>query len=128
MRAGIRICRAGRRRQLHTTRSGLYDPRLSDLGRVIEDDFRRLQEHYQTPKNPIVLSHGLLGFDTLKLLPLSFIPPIHYWRGIKEALAANHCKVIVTVVPPSASIERRAEALLRSIEQRAAGKSVNIVG
>ncbi|KAJ6264368.1 Lipase [Drechslerella dactyloides] len=118
------------RRQLHATRSGwqMYDPRVADVGRIIEDDFMRLQEHYRTPKNPIVLSHGLFGFDTLKLMPWSFVPPIQYWRGINEALRTNGCNVIITAVPPSASIERRAEALLRSIEQHAAGKSVNIVG
>ncbi|KAF3205284.1 hypothetical protein TWF191_001902 [Orbilia oligospora] len=50
----------------------------------------------ETPRNPIVLSHGLFGFDTLHLLPWSFIPPLQYWRGINEALQANNCKVIVT--------------------------------
>lgn len=88
----------------------------------------KLKEYYKTPKNPIVLSHGLFGFDTLQLFPWSFIPPLQYWRGINEALQANSCKVIVTAVPPSASIEKRAEALARSIEQRAGGQSVNIVG
>ncbi|KAF3164593.1 hypothetical protein TWF788_001099 [Orbilia oligospora] len=82
----------------------------------------------ETPRNPIVLSHGLFGFDTLHLLPWSFIPPLQYWRGINEALQANNCKVIVTAVPASASIEKRAEALARSIERRAGGQSVNIVG
>ncbi|KAK6522513.1 hypothetical protein TWF281_001958 [Arthrobotrys megalospora] len=117
-------------RHFHTSkrRSQGYDPRIADLGRIIEDDFMRLKEHYKTPKNPIVLSHGLFGFDTLQLLPWSFVPPLQYWRGIHEALQSNGCKVIVTAVPPSASIERRAEALARSIEQQAGGQAVNIVG
>ncbi|RVD86732.1 uncharacterized protein DFL_004994 [Arthrobotrys flagrans] len=117
-------------RGLHTSRRicQSYDPRIADLGRIIEDDFMKLKEYYKTPKNPIVLSHGLFGFDTLQLFPWSFIPPLQYWRGINEALQANSCKVIVTAVPPSASIEKRAEALARSIEQRAGGQSVNIVG
>ncbi|KAK6345036.1 hypothetical protein TWF718_006975 [Orbilia javanica] len=105
-----------------------YDPRIADLGRIIEDDFMRLKEHYKTPKNPIVLSHGLFGFDTLRLLPWSFVPPLQYWGGINEALRSNGCKVIVTAVPPSASIERRAEVLACSIERLAGGQSVNIVG
>ncbi|RVD86733.1 uncharacterized protein DFL_004994 [Arthrobotrys flagrans] len=103
-------------RGLHTSRRicQSYDPRIADLGRIIEDDFMKLKEYYR--------------FDTLQLFPWSFIPPLQYWRGINEALQANSCKVIVTAVPPSASIEKRAEALARSIEQRAGGQSVNIVG
>ncbi|KAF3271030.1 hypothetical protein TWF173_010589 [Orbilia oligospora] len=117
-------------RRFHNTKRirQSYDPRIADLGRIIEDDFMKLKQHYKTPRNPIVLSHGLFGFDTLQLLPWSFIPPLQYWRGINEALQANNCKVIVTAVPASASIEKRAEALARSIERRAGGQSVNIVG
>ncbi|KAK6539565.1 hypothetical protein TWF694_009776 [Orbilia ellipsospora] len=118
------------RRKIHTSKgiSQGYDPRIADLGKIIEDDFMHLKNHYRTPKHPIVLSHGLFGFDTLQLVPWSFIPPIQYWRGINEALQANNCDVIVTAVPPSASIEKRAETLMRSIEERAGGREVNIVG
>ncbi|KAK6520349.1 hypothetical protein TWF506_000622 [Arthrobotrys conoides] len=117
-------------RRFHNTRRicQSYDPRIADLGRIIEDDFMKLKQHYRTPKNIIVLSHGLFGFDTMQLFPWSLIPPLQYWRGINEALQANNCKVIVTSVPASASIEKRAEALARSIEDRAGGQSVNIVG
>lgn len=44
------------------------------------------------PKNPIVLAHGLMGFEELKIAgPL--LPGIHYWRGITEALAAKGVEV-----------------------------------
>jgi len=80
----------------------------------------------ETPKNPIVLAHGLLGFDELRLAG-KLLPGLHYWRGITEALMANGIEVITASVPPSASIEDRAAALGRDIEKKAHGKSVNIV-
>ena len=52
---------------------------------------------------------------------------MHYWRGITEALQANNISVILTSVPPSASIEARAAKLSQDIERKAHGKSVNIV-
>jgi triacylglycerol lipase len=80
----------------------------------------------ETPKLPIVLAHGLLGFAELRLIP-DLLPAVHYWRGITEALKANGVHVITTTVPPSASIEQRAEKLAREIESAAAGRQVNIV-
>jgi triacylglycerol lipase len=79
-----------------------------------------------TPKHPIVLAHGLLGFAELKLAG-SYLPSINYWRGIKDALSANRAEVITTSVPPSGSIEHRAAKLAEDIEAQAKGKSVNIV-
>ncbi|KZF24248.1 lipase [Xylona heveae TC161] len=102
------------------------DPRLGDIGRLLDDDFARLRATYDTPKNPIILAHGLLGFDELRLAG-KFLPGVQYWRGITEALAANNIEVIVADVPASASIEERAEKLGRIIARKARGKSVNIV-
>ncbi|KAL8687290.1 MAG: hypothetical protein Q9218_006497, partial [Villophora microphyllina] len=48
-----------------------------------------------TPKHPIVLAHGLLGFDELHLAG-SRLPGIHYWRGIAEAMRKNGIEVITT--------------------------------
>jgi len=80
----------------------------------------------ETPRLPIVLAHGLLGFAELSLTP-GWLPAVHYWRGITEALEANGVRVITTTVPPSASIEQRAEKLARGIAAAAAGRQVNIV-
>lgn len=52
---------------------------------------------------------------------------IHYWRGITEALAAKGIEVITATVPPSGSIEARAQKLANDIEKKAGGKSVNII-
>lgn len=102
------------------------DPRVSDLGRTIKDDYATFRAKYQTPRNPIVLAHGLLGFGELRLAG-KLLPGVHYWRGITEALTANGCEVILTSVPPSASIEERAAKLSIDIEKKAGGKSVNII-
>lgn len=80
----------------------------------------------ETPKNPIVLAHGLFGFDQLHLAG-SIFPGLHYWRGITAALEANGIEVITASVPASGSIEKRAQKLSEDIEKKAGGKSVNIV-
>ena len=77
-------------------------------------------------KNTIVLAHGLLGFDELRLAG-QFIPGIHYWRGITDALAHKGVEVIVAAVPPSGSIEARSARLAESIAHKAKGKQVNII-
>ncbi|KAG7286371.1 hypothetical protein NEMBOFW57_008680 [Staphylotrichum longicolle] len=100
--------------------------RIKGLGKEIADEYALLRESYKTPKHPIVLAHGLLGFAELKLAG-SYLPSIHYWRGIREALSANNTEVITASVPPSGSIEVRAAKLAEDIEAQARGKSVNIV-
>lgn len=101
------------------------DPKL-DFGPLIQDDFADLRTRYQTPKHPIVLAHGLLGFDELRLAG-SYLPGVQYWRGIKEAFQKNNIQVITTAVPTTASIEERARALHHAIRAHAEGQSVNIV-
>ncbi|KAG6000711.1 hypothetical protein E4U21_005100, partial [Claviceps maximensis] len=76
-----------------------------------------------TPRYPIVLAHGLLGFSELSLPAL---PTIHYWHGIKEALTAQGAKVITTRVPPSSSIRDRAARLADEIASQHVGP-VNII-
>jgi triacylglycerol lipase len=103
------------------------DPRLKELGNVFQNEFAAIRTQYEAPRNPIILAHGLLGFDELRLVPNQLIPGIHYWRGITEALAAKDVEVITASVPPSGSIEKRAEKLGEIIAQKAQGKAVNII-
>ncbi|CEJ55118.1 Putative Triacylglycerol lipase [Penicillium brasilianum] len=104
----------------------ILEPRLEDHGRVIHDQYSVVRNSYAAPKHPVVLAHGLLGFDELRLAGRYF-PGVQYWRGIKEALTAQGVEVITATVPPSASIEERAEELARDIEVGARGKDVNII-
>ncbi|KAL8834942.1 MAG: hypothetical protein Q9170_003519 [Blastenia crenularia] len=102
------------------------DAEVRNLGRAIVDDFATIRSKYQTPKHPIVLAHGLLGFNELHLAGAS-LPGIHYWRGIAEAMSNNGIEVITTSVPASSSIEERAAKLSTDIESKAGGKHVNII-
>jgi triacylglycerol lipase len=72
------------------------------------------------------LAHGLFGFDELNLVGKRF-PGIQYWRGIREALAANGINVVIASVPSSGSIEMRAARLGEVIAERAKGEKVNII-
>ena len=80
----------------------------------------------EPPKHPVVLAHGLLGFDELRLAG-AYLPGIQYWRGIREAMIARGITVINATVAPSGSIEERAEDLEASIRAKAAGEKVNII-
>lgn len=135
--------RASRRAALSTTAIRFEDPRLKEFGKVIEDDFASLRDNYslilalidyctntdgfpEAPKHPIILAHGLFGFEELHIAG-PVLPGLHYWRGITEALAKKNVEVITAAVPPSGSIEARAEKLAEVIETKAKGKSVNII-
>lgn len=109
------------------------DERVKKLGKAFHDEYSKLKSKYRTPKHPIVLCHGLLGFDSMRLgefEPLS-IPPlavIHYWKGIKEALEANGNEVFITRVPRTATVEERAEILAKQIQDHFGGRSINLIG
>ena len=69
-----------------------------------------------------------MGFDQLQIVPQFIpIPPVHYWRGITDAMRANGIEVIIASVPASGSIEERAAKLGQDIAAKANGKNVNII-
>ncbi|OJJ66576.1 hypothetical protein ASPBRDRAFT_48878 [Aspergillus brasiliensis CBS 101740] len=110
----------------HPNSPDAFDPRLEDLGKVIRDEYAVIRENYDAPKHAVVLAHGLLGFDELRLAG-RYLPGVQYWRGIKEALSMKGVRVITATVPPSASIETRAEELAKDIAIGAPGEHVNII-
>jgi len=78
---------------------------------------------YTKTKYPIVLAHGLSGFDSL-------FGVYDYFYGVTSALTAGGATVYVTDVPPFASSEARGEALLQQIEYIVAAtgaKKVNLI-
>ncbi|CEP64368.1 triglyceride lipase LALA0_S11e02498g [Lachancea lanzarotensis] len=111
-----------------------------ELSRSAEKDFR-------APRNPIVLCHGLSGFDRLVLLPsigqltklmsnhsassnseqhmeqdleqsrLKGLWEVEYWAGVQQALESKGCTVISTRVPGFSTIQERAKALNECIER-----------
>lgn len=104
----------------------MRDPRLAGEGNVIEDAFASIRDDYKAPKYPIVLAHGLFGFDEIH--PAGrMLPGVQYWSGIEEALAVKGIEVITATVPPSDRIEVRAQQLADDISAKANGKAVNII-
>lgn len=77
---------------------------------------------------PVVLVHGMAGFDDVEAGPVEVV----YFRGVKEDLAAHgETEVHVTVAPPYATSEVRAEAIAKQIDQillRTGKAKVNLVG
>ncbi len=79
---------------------------------------------YTRTKYPIVLAHGLAGFDEL-------FGVFEYWFGIPDALDDGGARVFVTDVSPFNSSQARGEQLIDQIEQIVAitGKpKVNLIG
>ncbi|MCQ2046131.1 triacylglycerol lipase [Pseudomonas kunmingensis] len=78
---------------------------------------------YTATKYPIVLAHGMLGFDSLL--------GIDYWYGIPSALRRDGAQVYVTEVSQLNTSELRGEELLAQVEEIVAisGRpKVNLVG
>lgn len=78
---------------------------------------------YTQTKYPIVLVHGLFGFDN--------IGPVEYFYGVPAALRADGAKVFVVQVSAGNSTEVRGEQLLSQIKQITAATGaakVNLIG
>lgn len=78
---------------------------------------------YTETKNPIVLAHGLFGFDD--------ILGVDYWYKIPEALQKDGAQVFLTSVANSNSPEIRGEQLISEIERVLAltgANKVNLIG
>jgi triacylglycerol lipase len=78
---------------------------------------------YTQTKYPIVLSHGMLGFDS--------ILGIDYWYGISSALRRDGASVYTTEVSQLNTSQARGEELLEQVEEIVAisGKpTVNLIG
>jgi triacylglycerol lipase len=88
------------------------------------EDALTAKAEYANTKYPIVLCHGMAGFDTL-------FGVLDYWYEIPSALRAAGADVYVTKVPSFNSSEARGEALLEQVEEITArtGKAkVNLIG
>ncbi len=80
--------------------------------------------NYTKTKYPIVLAHGMAGFDSL-------FGVYEYWYGIPSALDDGGARVFVTNVSQFNSTEARGEQLLAQVQQIVAitGKpKVNLIG
>ncbi len=90
-------------------------PRESEPSAVVADDARTIY--------PIVLAHGLTGFD--------HIGPLEYFRGIPQRLRAHGATVFVTQVSAFNASEVRGEQLLAQVEaivRQTGARKVNLIG
>jgi triacylglycerol lipase len=97
-----------------------------DQAATVEQEQAKHQVKYQTPQNPMVFCHGLLGFDYLGPDSLPALQ-INHWRGIREVLEANGVEVMIARVPATSSIKDRAAILRGLISERYPGRKVNLV-
>src|SRR5437773_1910471 len=79
-----------------------------------------------TPKlrAPLVLVHGLLGFNQLKLFGWTLAS---YFPGIPEFLTAAGNRVLVPRVSPTGSVAERAGQLKAFLDREAPGEVVHLV-
>tara|TARA_Y100001949_G_C15975130_1_gene325724 strand:+ start:299 stop:1240 length:942 start_codon:yes stop_codon:yes gene_type:complete len=80
-------------------------------------------EGYTATRYPIVLAHGLFGFDSLL--------GVDYWYKVPETLRADGAVVFLTSVANSNSTDVRGEQLIREVEQVLAitgAEKVNLIG
>lgn len=66
--------------------------------------------HYRPTKFPIILCHGLFGYNKLGPSSLPRLQ-VHYWRGILEALKDLGCDVYAPKVGTTSSLKTRANEL-----------------
>lgn len=81
------------------------------------------QTNYTQTRHPIVLVHGLFGFDA--------IGPIDYWWGIPSALRSSGAKVYVTQQSAANASEVRGEQLLAELRRLKAAhghQKFNLIG
>jgi len=79
---------------------------------------------YTETRHPIVLAHGLGGFDSL-------FGVLDYWYGIEDALEDGGARVFVTQVSQLNATEVRGEQLLAQVQQILAitgEQKVNLIG
>jgi len=84
---------------------------------------RKVGKLKPTLKHPVVLAHGIMGFDQVKTGPLK---GAKYFRGVEPHLKRLGSKVYAFRVHPSASVPARAQELARAVAELP-DKRVNVV-
>lgn len=76
-------------------------------------------------RDPLVLIHGMFGFDQVRVGPLA---RIDYFPGLPEAVRAAGTRVFVARLSPTAGIAERAGQLQRFIDLHCPGEQVHLLG
>ncbi|HMC64035.1 MAG TPA: alpha/beta fold hydrolase [Gemmataceae bacterium] len=72
---------------------------------------------------PIVLVHGLFGFDRIRLAGLTIA---NYFPGIPECLQAAGNRVLIPSLSPTAGVAERARQLKEYLERESPGEPVHL--
>ena len=75
-------------------------------------------------KAPIVLVHGLMGYDRLAVAGRTVV---EYFRGIRQPLEESGNRVLVPCLSATAGVGQRAKELKRFIEQNAPADPVHVI-
>ncbi|ORX56964.1 alpha/beta-hydrolase [Hesseltinella vesiculosa] len=81
---------------------------------------------YRIPRAPIVLCHGLYGFDRMGPDSVPALQ-VHYWNEIEKALKDMGCQVVITSVPKTESISKRAYTLHSVLSSLTSHRQINLV-
>src|SRR5262245_52222964 len=73
---------------------------------------------------PLVLVHGLLGFDQVRLGPWVLA---NYFRGVPELLSSAGNRLLVAHVSPTAGVADRAVQLRSFLDQAAPKEAVHLI-
>ena len=76
-------------------------------------------------RQPIVLVHGLFGFDRLHVGPWTLF---EYFRGIPAALRAEGNRVLVARLSPMASVAERAAQLKQQLDRALPNEPFHLIG
>lgn len=75
-------------------------------------------------RSPIVLVHGLLGFNKIEFGGATFLD---YFRGIPELMIAAGNRVLIPTLSPTGSVEDRAKQLKEFLVKHAPGDPVHLL-
>ncbi|SGY24278.1 BQ5605_C019g09030 [Microbotryum silenes-dioicae] len=96
----------------HEPNSQKEEPRADQINSLLRHP--TLYDPIRKPRNPIVLCHGLYGFDVRGPSYLR----LHYWGDLLSILRGKvGAEVFVTAVPGTGSIKQRAHSLHRLLEE-----------
>jgi triacylglycerol lipase len=81
---------------------------------------------YSVPKlrAPIVLVHGLFGFDALRIFQVEVFP---YFRGIEWILRRSKNRVYTARLSPTSRVKHRANELKRFLDKRVGIEPVHLI-
>jgi len=77
-------------------------------------------------KYPVVLCHGLFGFDKKGPANIPFLQ-VRYWNKIQKYLEQLGCKVLVPKVSPAGGVKYRAQELSNFIESNFPKQQVHLI-